>query len=182
MERVATRAAEDPLLPGLIVRDERPGDADVIRRVLRAAFPSDAESRLVDALRADDLLRVALVAELDGRVVGHIGLSPVTVAGSERGLGLAPLAVEPAHQRQGIGAALVAAALQRCRAGSAEFVVVLGEPAYYGRFGFRPASDWGLVDDYEGGAAFQAIELRAGTIPRAAGLVRYAPPFARLAE
>jgi len=59
-------------------------------------------------------------------------------------------------------------------------VVVLGDPAYYGRFGFLPASGWGLGDEYGGGAAFQALELRAGSIPTAGALVRYAPEFAAL--
>jgi putative acetyltransferase len=68
--------------------------------------------------------------------------------------------------------------LAACAQAGFGFVVVLGDPAYYSRFGFRPASRWGLVDEYGGGAAFQAIELSSGSLPITGGVVRYAPSFA----
>lgn len=77
---------------------------------------------------------------------------------------------------------MVVEGLAACVRIGAGFVVVLGEPAYYQRLGFAPAADWGMVDEYGGGAAFQAIELRAGAILRVAGLVRYASEFTRVAE
>src|SRR6185295_5905953 len=123
----------------------------------------------VDALRAAGRLTVSLVAEVDGRVVGHVAFSPVDVPSSRAGEGLAPLAVAEDFRRQGIGAALVAAGLEACRAAGVGFVVVLGEPAYYGRFGFRPAREFGLVDEYRGGDAFQLLELRDGTVPAGGG-------------
>lgn len=159
-----------------LVRAECAGDAAAIARVVEAAFPGPAEARLVEALRGAGRLAVSLVAEVEGEVVGHIAFSPVCVAGAGDGLGLAPLAVLPAHQRRGVGAALVRAGLAACAA--AGFVVVLGDPAYYARFGFAPASRWGLSDEYGGGEAFQAIELRSGAIPTGACLVRYADEFA----
>jgi putative acetyltransferase len=162
-----------------VIRSEEPADADTTRAVHRAAFPTPAESALVDDLRQSGRLTVSLVAIEDGQVVGHVAFSPVTVAGSSAGLGLAPVAVLPGSQRQGVGASLVRAGLAACRAAAVPFVVVLGSPHYYGRFGFEAASRWGLSDEYGGGAAFQALELVPGSIPVNAGLVKYAPEFSR---
>jgi putative acetyltransferase len=149
-----------------------------IHGVHTASFPTDLESRLVDLLRGADRLPVSLVAEVDGAVVGHIALSPVTAASGAVGVGLAPVAVTEPHRRRGIAAALVRAGLEACRADGFGWAVVMGEPAYYSRFGFRPAAEFGLSDEYGGGQAFQAIELVPGALPVGAGLVRYAPEFA----
>jgi putative acetyltransferase len=127
-------------------------------------------------------LRISEVAESGRAIVGHVALSAVSVAGAVDGMGLAPLGVRPDFQRRGVGAALVRAGLETCRRAGIGFVVVLGEPAYYGRFGFAAAAGWGLADEYGGGAAFQALELRPGAIPRGAGLVRYAPEFGALID
>ena len=94
------------------------------------------------------------------------------------GLGLAPVAVLPEYRRQGIAANLIRVGLEQCKERGVGLVIVLGDPAYYGRFGFKPASTWGLENEYGGGDAFQAMELRAGAIPRDGGLVRYGPQFA----
>jgi putative acetyltransferase len=149
-----------------------------IHAVLAASFPTDLESRLVDLLRGAGRLRVSLVAEVDGALVGHIAFSPVTAATGALGVGLAPVAVAERHRRRGIAAALVRAGLEACRADGFGWEVVMGEPGYYSRFGFRPASEFGLSDEYGGGQAFQVIELVAGGLPVGAGLVRYAPEFA----
>lgn len=131
----------------------------------------------MDALRAAGRLTLSLVAVEEGVVAGHVALSPVRVTGAADGIGLAPVAVLPAFRRRGIADRLIRMGLERCGEQGFGFVVVLGEPEYYGRFGFRPASDWGLSDEYGGGDAFQALELRPGAIPRGAGVVRYAPEF-----
>lgn len=129
------------------LRGERAGDAAALARVIVAAFSDEPqggqfERRIVDALRADGRLSVSLVAVRDGRLVGHVAFSPVAIgAGGEGWHGLAPLAVWPGCQRQGIGAALVRAGLDALRRASARGCVVLGEPAYYARFGFGPAGD-----------------------------------------
>src|SRR5262249_60709592 len=86
-----------------MVRPEEADDAAGIFAIHAAAFPTDAEARLVDALRAAGRLAISLVAEDDGRVVGHVAFSPVSVGGATGGLGLAPLAVAPGSQRRGIG-------------------------------------------------------------------------------
>jgi len=162
------------------IRPERVGDAAGIRALHDAAFPGPAEGRLVDALRGSGRLRISAVAESGRVIVGHIGFSAVSMRGGADGMGLAPLAVAAGFRRRGVGAALVRAGLETCRRAGVGFVVVLGDPAYYRRFGFTAASGWGLADEHGGGDAFQALEIRAGTIPRGAGLVRYAPEFSRL--
>lgn len=161
------------------VIEERPSDIESITRVLLAAFPNDAESRLVTALRAANRLTISLVARGSmGEVIGHIAFSPVIVEGATGGLGLAPVSVHPDWQGRGVGRALIEEGLARCRALGAPFVVLLGAPAYYGRFGFVAAKRFGLVDAYGGGEAFQVTVLVDGGLASARGLVRYAPEFA----
>jgi putative acetyltransferase len=164
----------------MLIRPERQDDVASIHAVHNASFPTEGEARLVSLLRAAGRLSVSLVAEVDGVVVGHVALSPVSTTASDVGVGLAPVAVLEAHRRRGIAARLIEASLDACRSAGFGWVVVLGEPAYYARFGFRPASAFGLSDEYGGGAAFQGVELIPGTLPFAAGLVRYAPEFASL--
>ena len=158
------------------IRPETPADFPAIHALVAACFPSDSEARLIDALRAAGRLSLSLVAEDAGGLLGHVGFSPMTGLGG--GLGLAPLAVHAGHRRRGVGAALARAGLAACARLGARFVVVLGDPAYYGRFGFAPAHRWGLRGEYGGGDAFQALELVPGAIR--AGLIRYAPEFAAL--
>ena len=161
-----------------MVRPERPDDVAAIRAVHAAGFPTDAEARLVDALLAAGRLSVSLVAEVGGAVVGHVGFSPVTTASGMVGAGLAPIAVSDSHRRRGIAGELVRAGLETCRVAGFGWAVVLGEPGYYRRFGFRPAPEVGLSDEYGGGPAFQAVELLPGGLPVGAGLVQYASEFA----
>ena len=122
-----------------------------IHRLHEEAFRSPAEARLVDVLRASGRLVVSLVAEEAGEIVGHVALSPVSAGASPGGLGLAPLAVASGCRRRGVGDALVRGGLDASRRAECAFVVVLGEPAYYERFGFTVASGWGLVDEYGAG-------------------------------
>lgn len=166
----------------VVVRVETSSDHEAIRRVLQSCFPTEAESRLVVLLRDAGRLAVSLVAELDGAIVGHVSFSPVTVQRptASLGIGLAPLAVLADHRRQGIGAELVRVGLEACRAAGFGWCVVLGEPLYYARFGFRSAAEFGLSDEYGGGSAFQAMEFCEGALPRGAGLVCYAMEFAEV--
>ena len=162
------------------LRDEVATDHEGIRRVLTSAFPTPAEADLVEALRAAGKLTVALVAELDGRIVGHIAFSAVTMdgaPGNDDAEGLAPVAVHPDAQGKGVGSALIREGIERVKQSGKGFVVLLGEPEYYSRFGFGSASAHGLADTYGGGDAFQVLELRQGAIPQGAGTVRYAPEF-----
>lgn len=162
-----------------LIRPEHDADAPAIRKIHLAAFPGPAEADVVDALRASGNLKISLVAELPGgNLVGHIAFSPVVLETGLHGLGLAPLAVLPKFHRQGIGSKLVRAGLEACREAIYPFVVVLGEPDYYVRFGFAAASRWRLLDEYGGGPAFQALEVRPLVIPAGGGLVRYGDEFA----
>ncbi|AXF22273.1 N-acetyltransferase [Burkholderia pyrrocinia] len=142
----------DPNAPAEVVtlRDERASEVDAIGRVIVAAFAGEPEGgqferRIVDALRVDGALSVSLVAERDGRIVGHVAFSPVAIggepAGGQQWYGLAPLAVRPECQRQSIGAGLVRTGLDALRRLGARGCVVLGDPAYYARFGFEPSGD-----------------------------------------
>jgi putative acetyltransferase len=161
-----------------LVRHEQPTDIGAIFAVHASGFPTDAEARLVNLLRGAGRLIVSLVAEVNGAVVGHAAFSPVTDENGSVGVGLAPLAVIEAHRRQGVAADLVRAGINACHRAGFRWAVVLGEPEYYSRFGFCAASRFGLLDEYGGGDAFQALELVPGGIPVGGGLVRYAPEFA----
>lgn len=164
----------------LTIRPEQPSDAAAIFAVHAASFSTNAEARLVDLLRKAGNLAISLVAEVDGTIVGHVAFSPVTTSKGDIGAGLAPLAVVEAYRRQGTAAELVRAGLQACKKVSVGWVVVLGDPAYYGRFGFEPAAPFGLSDEYGGGEAFQVLEFVPNALPKGAGLVRYAAEFASL--
>jgi putative acetyltransferase len=160
------------------IRPEQSGDQPAVRRVHESAFPTPVEADLVDALRSSGDLWLSLVAMDGWEVVGHVAFSPVMVDGEEAsGMGLAPVAVHPDRQKQGFGTRLTTEGLAECRSAGLGFVVVLGWPAYYSRFGFRPASAFGLTSVYDAGDAFQVLELRPSGLPPAGGLVRYAPAF-----
>lgn len=160
------------------IRPERPADADAIGDVTQRAFlaaphRSGTEASIVAALRHAGALSVSLVAELDGRVVGHIAFSPVQVSdGSSGWHGLGPLSVDPAAQRGGIGSALAAEGLERLRRLGARGCVLLGDPQFYGRFGF--AATPGLV--LPGLPAEYFLALPLGAAP-AQGQVKYHAAF-----
>ena len=165
----------------LTIRPERRDDPDAIRALTAAAFPTPAEATLIDALRRRHASVISLVADDGGLVVGHILFSPVTLDGTDaRMLGLAPMAVWPERQRHGIGSELVRAGLAASRERGAAAVVVVGHPAFYPRFGFVPASRFGLRCEYDvPDDVFMVLELIPGAL-RTGGLVRYHPAFADL--
>ena len=163
------------------IRPERPPDVLAIRRVVEAAFPASAEARLVDLLRESGHLGISLVAEVDGQIVGYVAFSPVAIQGAAVegiGVGLAPVAIIPSYQRQGIGGRLIREGLASCDRAGYGFVVVLGWPEYYPRFGFIQAGQRGLENEYGADEEFMVLELRSGSIPENGGLVRYGPEFA----
>lgn len=161
----------------VVIRSETPADAAAVREVVKAAFPTPGEADLVDALRHQGLSRISLVAEVEGAVLGHILFSPVTIADAHPGLGLAPVAVHPRLQRHGIGSRLIEEGLRRARASGASCCVVLGDPAYYERFGFRHARPLGLDNEYGCDREFMVLELAPGGLTGCSGLVRYSSPF-----
>lgn len=136
------------------IRTETPAEHLAVRQVIVAAFAGseyghNGEAEIVERLRADCDDVLSLVAVADGEVVAHIFFSPVSI-GDVLGMGLAPMAVAPDDQRSGVGTALVEAGLQRLAADGCPFVVVLGHPDYYPRFGFSPAAEHGITHGFDG--------------------------------
>jgi putative acetyltransferase len=164
-----------------LIRDERPEDAEAVHAVLIAAFGREAEARLVERLRASRKIVCAMAAEEKGRVLGHVVFSRISVESGDSEipvLALAPLAVLPALQRLGIGSALVSAGLERCRMERHARVLVVGDPVYYSRFGFVPASSFGLKCAFSvPQEAFMAVELEPGAFAQVSGVVRYGHEF-----
>jgi len=164
-----------------LIREERSEDEAAVAAIVEQAFGRSLEADLVASLRRAGAAALSLVAEQEGRVLGHILFSAVIIEGDAEGfaaVGLAPLAVLPAFQRLGIGSALVSAGLERCREIGFSRVLVLGDPAYYQRFGFTPAAAAGIRFPGEvPEEAFMAIALEPGALEGCAGTVRYAPEF-----
>ena len=168
------------MIASVRIRDERPSDASSIQRAHREAFGGDVEARLVDRLRERNKALISLVAVIGDEVVGHILFSSVTIGGAApavRAIGLAPVAVLPDFQRKGIGSRLIHEGLDRCKREKHALVVVLGDPAYYGRFGFQSAKASGLENEYSVDDEFMVLELQPGALAAVHGIVRYAPEF-----
>jgi putative acetyltransferase len=180
------------------VYQDWPEDGASVAAVHEQAFGREDEARMVAAVRTAGVPTVSLLADLDRQIIGHVLLSPVTIHGTDSapalrggasverseplGLGLAPLAVLPAHQRRGVGSQLVREALRTAQLLGYAYAVVLGDPAYYQRLGFVPASRFGLRYEHRVPAdAFMAQELRADALKGASGVVRYLPAFSATA-
>jgi len=145
-----------------MIRYARPADRLEIGAVLAAAFGRTDEAELVNRLRADEDVMFELVAEQDGAIVGHVLFSRLWADRPELFAALAPLAVRPDRQTGGLGSALVRASLDTAREFGCHGVLVLGEPAYYGRFGFSANAASQVSAPYRGLAAFQALALEDG--------------------
>ncbi|HJR57614.1 MAG TPA: N-acetyltransferase [Rhizomicrobium sp.] len=157
------------------MRLETPADYAGIRRVHLQSFPTATEADLVDGLRADGDAVLSLVAEEDSEIAGHVLFSRMTAP--FRALGLAPVAVLPHYRRRGIAARLIEDGLARAAA-DWDAVFVLGDPAYYGRFGFDAGLAACFANPYAG-PHFMVTPL-AGKLPSNQGPVAYAAAFARL--
>lgn len=135
----------------MIIRSEKPTEIETISDVTKKAFENhpysnNTEQFIINALRGAGALTISLVAEIDGRVVGHIAFSPVTI--SESGgnwYGLGPVSVLPEFQKQGIGKALVKEGLSKLKSMGGKGCALVGDPEYYKRFGFRNIPD--LIHD-----------------------------------
>lgn len=166
------------------IRTERAEDFSTVERVIRLAFGTQGEVTLVNELRREPgfVAEHSLVAEDadTGQVVGHILFSPITI-GHTPGLALAPLAVLPDYQRTGVGKELVKRGLDEARRRGDAIVVVVGHPAYYPKFGFVPARQFGLEVPFPvSDEAFMVCELTPGALAGVSGMVNYAAPFGRL--
>jgi putative acetyltransferase len=164
------------------VRPEEPGDVPSVRVVNERAFGQPVEADLVDRLRRECPEAVSLVAESEGRIVGHILFTPALLPAAGRavqGMGLAPMAVLPEYQGQGIGSRLVEEGLRVLRKRSCPFVIVLGHPTYYPRFGFEAASRHGIRCQWEGvpDEAFMILFLDESAKPDVRAVARYRDEF-----
>jgi putative acetyltransferase len=166
----------------VIIRREKPEDIGQIFSVNEQAFEDSAEARIVDALRENCPGTLSLVAEDAGKIVGHIFFSPVSIEWSGsviKGMGLAPMAVHPDRQRQGIGFRLVRAGLEILEEQGCAYVIVLGHPEFYPKFGFEPASKYHLTCQWKGvpDEAFMIIVNDPTTLHGVKGEARYRDEF-----
>ena len=150
----------------MAIRYVRPGDHAAIAEVVSAAFGRDDEARLVERLRADGDVVLEMAAEADGAVAGHILFSRLWADHHGLFAALAPLAVSPGRQRSGLGSALVRAGLATVREYGCHGVLVLGDPVYYGRFGFSADLAANVACPFKGMEAFQALALEDGAFDR----------------
>jgi putative acetyltransferase len=161
----------------LDIREERLDDIPFIHDVNNRAFGQAQEASIVDALRSHAAMLLSLVAAINGQVVGHILYSPATI-GDMTGAALGPMAVLPEHQRCGIGSQLVEAGNQRIQDAGWPFIIVLGHPHFYPRFGFRPCSprgitcEWDVPDD-----VFMLLVLDEQKMQGVSGLAKYRDEF-----
>ena len=157
----------NPANSGMVIRNETEADIGAITEVTIAAFESlqisnHTEQFIIEALRAAKALTVSLVAELDGRLIGHIAFSPVTISdGTRNWYGLGPVSVSPEYQRKGVGKALIQEGLSRLKNLNAQGCFVVGHPEYYRKFGFRNVP--GLVIEGVPKEVFFALAFGAHT-------------------
>lgn len=160
------------------IREEGPDDVAAVRALNRRAFGQDLEGDIVDALRSNGASVLSLVATRNGQVVGHILYSPVSVGGDVTGAALGPMSVLPEHQRQGIGSQLVETGNRRLKEAGCPFIILVGHPDFYPRFGFTPASSHGIVCEWEvPDDAFLLLVLDEARMRGVSGLARYRPEF-----
>lgn len=164
----------------LRVRAEDEADEGSTFSVVESAFGSRLEADLVDALRSSADPQLSLVAEADEVVVGHIFFSPITIDSARPAppvAQLSPLAVLPGYQRQGIGTELIRAGLSRCGAIGWSAVFLVGNPAFYSRFGFQSAGPLGFSYPGPHDPYLQLLELEPGALSGVAGRIRLHPAF-----
>lgn len=169
----------------IIVRSETPDDIRAIDVVHLSAFQGESEAQLISALRksSEYIPDLSLVAELNGRIVGHLLLSKVSLKrdeGETAVFALGPMAVVPSQSHRGIGSELIKAAIAKAREYECSGIVVAGHPQYYHRFGFSQASDWGVQCNLQVPTdALTALELVPGTLD-GGGKVEYPKVFAEV--
>ncbi len=163
------------------IRAERSDDIDEIRHINVEAFNTEAEANLVEALRDSGIPLISLVAEENGKLIGHILFSPVTLDNEGSSIffaGLAPMAVVPEWQNKGIGSKLVEEGLRQCERSGYAAVVVLGHHEYYPRFGFEPSVNYGIKSEYDVPAeVFLIKEIQEGALKGCRGTMRYHHAF-----
>lgn len=163
------------------IRNEKAEDYADVYQINELAFENKGEANLVKRLRNVEPY-ISLVAVKDGKIIGHIFFSEVTLEPENKNLkaiGLAPMAVLPTFQNQGIGSKLVKQGLEACKNKGFEAVVVLGHPEYYPRFGFTMAKEKGFDCEYPvPDEVFMILELKPDALNGKTGTVKYRPEFA----
>jgi putative acetyltransferase len=162
----------------MMVEREQPGQEAEIHAVTLAAFGRRVEADLVDSLRADEgwIPKLSLVVRQSGQIVGHVVCTRAVIDGRPA-LGLGPLSVHPDHQKRGIGSALVHAVLGAADALDEPLVVLLGNPAYYQRFGFKLADEFGIEPPVAEWAPYFQVRPLSSHDPSLRGGFTYAAPF-----
>jgi predicted N-acetyltransferase YhbS len=170
----------------ITIKPEQQADIDDIYKLNKLAFGQENEARLVDLLRTAPgyVPGLSLVATAENTVVGHILFSKIfVVSGDARHetLALAPMSVHPHYQKQGVGARLITQGLENARELGFGSVIVLGHEHYYPKFGFVPASRWGIRAPIEvPDDVFMAIELMPGSLKNVSGIVEYPVEFSAI--
>lgn len=163
------------------IREEQLQDIEAISELNVRTFGQIQEAELVDKLRQNCSDLLSLVAVMQDQVVGHILFSPASIESLERtvqGMALAPMAVLPEFQRQGIGSALVRTGIEKLRERQCPFIIVLGHAEYYPRFGFDPASNYGIQSEWEvPDDAFMILVLNEADMNGISGVAKYGPEF-----
>ena len=164
------------------IRLETAGDIAGVRAVNLAAFEQAIEADLVDRIRSSNNRSISIVALDSDTVVGHIFFTPATIQSGKNpvaGMALGPMAVLPDYQRKGIGSSLVELGIALLRRRKCPYVIVLGHPNYYNKFGFTPAASRGLECPWENvpKEAFMVLMLDESVMSKVRGTVRYLPEF-----
>ena len=165
------------------IRMEYPGDELSVRKVNEKAFERSDEADIIDRLRENCSNFLSFVAIVDGQIVGHILFTPAWIESPGdpiNGMGLAPLAVLPAYQNRGIGGQLIQFGMDQIQKHGYPFVIVLGHPGYYPRFGFEKASRFDIHCEYEGvpDEAFMIHIFDPDVLPRGRTIAHYRPEWA----
>ncbi|ACK67333.1 GCN5-related N-acetyltransferase [Rippkaea orientalis PCC 8801] len=166
----------------LSFRAEQPSDRLGIRQIHQAAFGSNTEANIVGDLIERNCPRLSLVAVLDNQAIAHILFTPAIIETRDRlieGMGLAPLAVLPEFQRQGIGSHLTTLGLETLKNRGEAFVIVLGDPDFYSRFGFIAASSYGIISEFDNipDEAFRIRIFNQELLNSILGVAKYQPEF-----
>lgn len=177
------------MTPNITIRKEIPKDHNCVIELTAKAFETmpfseGDEDKLVARLRNAPgfIPELSLVAELDGLIVGHILFTPLVIDNGQQqfeSLVLGPVSVLPEFQKQGIGGKLIRAGHQKAIELGFRSVILIGHPEYYPRFGYKPASTWGIKTHYElpSDDVFMAVELTEGALKNVSGMVIFPPEF-----
>ena len=163
----------------VLIRNEEKDDYNDIRKINDLAFGQENEGKLVDSLRKKSEYNhlLSLVAEIKGKIVGHILFFPIKIQNENKDytvLSLAPMAVHPDFQNKGIGSKLVKKGLENAKGVGFSAVIVVGHPNYYPRFGFIPASNWNIKLPFDvPDDVFLALELRENSLKNVSGSVDF---------